>query len=824
MCIHKEIVFHPLPVTPPYFDEDKFKAGDETQIEIYKANKTPNQKKVLTYEQILKEESNYCRQVPMSGCFIDYDNKTDFEIMERIIIRAKLRCLILRTQRGGQFLFKLPSFYKKEMNGATNWFGIKFDTKASWINEKGKEIHVVQNMRVCGMERIGVASWDLDTPIPPDTINIDELDVLPYWLWGKGKDEKLFKDGKMGKIKDPDTGKELPAHIYKIDKSPFTNLMKMNEGERHNYIFSYCRTFALYNGFLLDDFKAIIHAIHDEFLVKLGTPMSDSDLLGDIDKGWEKYKTDLISDYHGSFDDIKRIWTFAQKTTSSTLNERQAAEYLFNKSEFDFYVTDKNADGTYNKLLHKYKDGNYEYRNNVPERKQKLREFSTQNFKKSFFVEVEEQIMQLCIENNKIITRSDTYVIVKNKILSCINLDVFDFSWLGKRPPTDVVLPWNWYPEEWVEEHKEDLGGLITQFIKELARDVTGKTNEIVEQWLWVVAGACMIPENRLEKIVILSGGGQNGKSLYTSLIKLCLGENMFNESKIFDNTSNDSFWEKDLDKGICCIVDDIPKTYNKNALTNIKGAITGTDPIYINEKFKPEKKLDVLPQIIACTNFEFELYDKSEGMKRRVLILPTEFHIDDSIKDEDLQYKLVLNTTDSKAITKYQMSNAVFTKKGKKVKNMYTGEKGVIDSLDHGSLCWFANKARYMYIKWKMKELKLEYTPKMKSLLKQAFDDSPKGQCEEFIDWYLKNTCGGTDASKFDLSLANGFYHKLYLIYKNEYCILKKLTPMEESIFNNNCGRVVRKFFTVKKKKNNKGISYPYIYFNKPAKPFKKK
>ena len=56
MCMHREIIFHPLPVTPPYFDKDKFKAGDETQIEIYKDNKSPNQKKKLTYEQILKKK------------------------------------------------------------------------------------------------------------------------------------------------------------------------------------------------------------------------------------------------------------------------------------------------------------------------------------------------------------------------------------------------------------------------------------------------------------------------------------------------------------------------------------------------------------------------------------------------------------------------------------------------------------------------------------------------------------------------------------------------------------------------------------------------
>lgn len=816
MCMHREIVFHPLSLTPTDFDESRFKAGDETQIKIYKNKKVPNQDIKLTYEQICAEKYNYARQVPMNGCFLDYDTKEDFETMKRIIVHARLRCLILETQRGGQFLFRLPSFYKKEITGATNWFGYKFDTKASWYSKKEKkEIHAVQNMRVCGMERKEYYSLKPDEEVEHDKINIDELDVLPYWLWGKLSDKDLHKGGKTG-------DKDKPTHDdYTLTDNPFTQLMKMGEGGRHNHIVERCSYFGLSNGFTVPEFKDLINAIHDQYLVKIGTPMPDSDLFGDLEERWDGYIGTLESS-GWVFDEKERIWKNVGKKKEEKIDERRSAEWLYN--QFDFYVTDKNADGTYNKLLHRNKDGNYEYRNNVPERKQKLKEYSDQNFKETFFKEVEAQLMQLCIENDKIIARNDRYVIAKNKVLSCITADSYDFSWLGARPPTDVVYSWNWRSKEWVEEHKEDLGGLITNFIKQLARDSMGVTDEIVEQWLWVIAGACMIPDNKLQRVVILSGGGQNGKSLYTSLIRLCLGEDMFNESKIFDNTSNDSFWGKNLDKGICCIVDDIPKTYNKNALTNIKGAITGTDTVEINEKFKPKRELAVLPQIIACTNFEFELYDTSEGMIRRLCILPTEFHIDDSIKDEDLQHKLVLNTVDLTEIAKYKMSADAFSAKGKKCMNMYTDEKGVLDSLDNGSLCWFANNARYMYMKWKMKELKLEYTPRMKSLLKQAFDDSPKGQCEEFLNWHLTNTCGGTDASKIDLSPANNFYHELYLIYKNKFCIAKKCEPMEESIFNNNLARVVRKSFTVKKKKNNKGIPLPYIYFNKPAKHTKKK
>ena len=66
--------------------------------------------------------------------------------------------------------------------------------------------------------------------------------------------------------------------------------------------------------------------------------------------------------------------------------------------------------------------------------------------------------MQMCATNNKIIARNDKYIIVKNKVLSCISPDAYDFTWIGTKPPTDVVLPWCWYSQEWVDEHEKDLG------------------------------------------------------------------------------------------------------------------------------------------------------------------------------------------------------------------------------------------------------------------------------------------------------------------------------------------------------------------------------
>ena len=712
-----EFEFCELPDTPSGFDEIKFKAGDPEQIKLYKDSKVPRRKKKLTYTEVTSEDKirNYARVVPEGCMFIDFDNPDEAEEMYDIITHSGLRCLILETTKGYHFLFRVPEFYKKEMTGATNWFGFRFDTKGPGA---------VQIIRVCGMTRDERCSWEISELVEPASIDTELLDVLPYWLWGKLKDTDLHKKGEPGESK------------YTLKDTPFTQLMIMKEGGRHNHIVEKCSMFGLSNGFEMDEFKSLITAIHDQYLVKLGTPMPDSDLFGDLEDRWEGYRATLESS-GWTYEEKERKWKKVKEKKSDKIDERRAAEYLF--KQYDFYGNNRKLDGTFEGLLYKEIGGPYEYNRDITVFREALKEHSDQNFKNEFFKEVEVQLMQMCATNNKVITRNDKYIIVKNKVLSCISPDAYDFSWIGSRPPTDVVLPWNWYSEDWVKEHEEDLGKHITWFIKQLARDTSGKTQPEVEQWLWVIAGASMVPANMLQKIVILSGGGQNGKSLYTSLIRLCLGADMFNESKIFDSSPHDGFWGEGLDKGILCVIDDLNRVYNRDAFSYIKGAITGTDSVTINEKFKAKKQLDILPQIIACTNFEFELYDKSEGMKRRVKILPTEYHIDDSVKDGDLQHKLVLNTMDPVKVAEYKMSEDAFNHKGVKVMNMYTGEKGVLDSLKDGSLAWFANKARYMYMKWIMKELIIKDSEGMKERMDIVFSGGFDAECVEFLEWYIK-------------------------------------------------------------------------------------
>lgn len=797
MSTYVDFTFCELPETPYRFDVDKFRTGDTDQMKLYKDAKAPRRKKTLTYEQVMDPDKapNYARVVPKGCMFIDFDDPDEAEAMKEIILHSGLRCLILETSKGYHFLFRTPEFYRVEMTKATNWFGYKFDTKATTDKHEA-----VQIMRACGMDREERCSWDMDGgAMSAESLNIEALDILPYWLWGKLKDIDLHKKGKPGESE------------YHLDDTPFTQLMKMSEGGRHDHIVSLCSYFGISNGFMMDEFKTLITMIHDKYLVKLGDPMSDLDLFGDLSKRWDDYEATLLSSGY-EFIEKDRFWKKVSKKKDDKIDERRAAEYLYN--QYDFYGRNPRLDGTFDGILYREKDGGYNYLSNLPKIRQKLKDYSDQNFKETYFKEVEVQLMQMCATNNKIIKRSQQYIIVKNKVLSCVLPDAYDFSWLGTRPPTDVVLPWNWYSREWVKEHEEDLGGIITKFIKQLARNSSGVSDPIVEQWLYIVAGAAMVPGNRLEKIVVLSGGGRNGKSLYTSLIRLCLGEDMFNTSKIFDSSPQDSFWGAGLDHGILCVVDDLPQHYNRDAFSYIKGAITKTDTVVINEKFKPKKELRTLPSIIACTNFEFELYDKSEGMRRRVLILPTEYEVPIELRDLDLQFKLVLNTTDIREIAEYRMQdNTVGNDEGVLVKDMMTKEKGVLDSLHDGSLAWFANKCRYDYFDWILGEIKLESSDGMKEKLAGTFSGGFDAEIQEFLEWYITEHGRGIWTKELYLT---------YLDWHNEMATGE--TSMKEKAFSMKLGKAVRNCVdkgykvAMRKRLNDKRMSLNYLFVGDEA------
>lgn len=796
--------FCSLPATPWNFNKEKFLAGDEKQARLYKDSKIPNRNKSLSYGEIKKEEINYARVVPKGCCFIDFDNSHEFKRMKEIVIKSKLKCLILETQHGGHFLFKKPDFYKKEMTGATNWFGYKFDTKGAGA---------VQILRVCGMKRKEIYSFD-SKEVNLDELDVNKLDILPYWLWGKLNNKELHKKGKPGKSE------------YTLTNTPFTQLMVMEEGGRHTHIFSKCRMFALTNGFSIEEYKSIIQIIHDIFLTKIGSAMSTSELFSDLEQCWNDDKENM--EINGwSYDEKERKWKKATYKKDAEASAQEVCEFLYNK--YNFYVTGCNYDTSEGgQLCYITDDSRISFDLNIMW-KETREVFYQKKFTTQFNKEVKEQLIQRCNEDKKYFNRSNKYYICKNGIASCISDDIYNFDYFKEKnlTPTDLIYNWDLHDRKWVEEHKNDLGKIISKFIQDLSRDSTGTPQPEVEQWLYVIAGASMCAGNSLGKIVILSGGGQNGKSIFLGIIKMLLGQNFYNESNIFGSSPTQKYWGDGLDKGICCIVDELPQNYNKEAFSYIKGGVSRTSSVEINPKYGKKKLIETLPQILCATNHKFELFDKSIGMRRRVVILPCCYKVSDKEKDDLLLYRIVMNLDKNKKsneqIIEYRNNEATpnagiaIEESGIRIR-----EQCVLDSLENGSLCWFANKCRYMYIDYIAKRLKLSNSEEMENLFTEAFGDNRKGQCKKFINWYLANKCG-TDTSR-DLSKANCPFNQLYGIYK-EYCKTVKIKPMENEKFKNNCSRAIKELgYTIKKKRRYRENPITFALFDKTVSPFKKK
>lgn len=800
-----EFVFCELPETPREFDIKKFKEKDPEQIELYDRSKAPRRKRLLKFEDIEKDNGpNYAREVPDDCVFIDFDKVDEAAEMYDIIVRSKLRCLILETVKGYHFLFRKPDFYKKELTKATNWFGYKFDCKGQMPGKKNP----VQIMRVCGMDREERMSWELSKPIVAPALNIETLDVLPYWLWGKLKDSELHKGGKTG-----DRSKE-DAVTHTLKDNPFTQLIKMEEGSRHNHIVERCSYFALSNGFELDEFKDLIQAIHDQYLVKIGTAMSDSDLFGDLPKRWEDYKDRLLISEGWEYDEKERKWEKVREKKMGKISYQKACEFLYNK--YDFYVMGCNYDiGEGGQLCYITSDLRISFDLNAMWKE--LREtFFEKDFDTRFYEEVKKQLIQRCNGDKKYFRRSSKYYVCKNGIASCISDDIYDFDYLKKKnlPPTDLIYDWNVHDRTWVKEHEEDLGKNITNFIRELSRDSAGVPQLEVEQWLYVITGASITPANSLGKIVVLSGGGQNGKSIYLGINKMLLSSNFYNESNIFGSSPTTKYWGDGLDKGISCIIDELPQNYNKEAFSYIKGGVSRTASVEINPKYGKKKLIEILPQIICATNHKFELFDKSFGMRRRVAILPCCYKVSNEEKDKLLLYKIVMNLKNNKEsdekVTKYRMNeeteNAgiVIEESG-----IHIREQCVIESLENGSLCWFVNKCRYMYIDYILGKLPLSNSEEMENLFDETFGDDRRGQIKQLINCHIVNKCG-TDKTR-DLSLANCYIKELFDEHKQN-CKIEKIEAMEEKSFSTICGKALKELgYTTKRKK--KGT---FVYFDK--------
>jgi putative DNA primase/helicase len=170
------------------------------------------------------------------------------------------------------------------------------------------------------------------------------------------------------------------------------------------------------------------------------------------------------------------------------------------------------------------------------------------------------------------------------------------------------------------------------QFLDEVAPDPE------IQRMLQQMMGLFLVPDTDFHSFWILVGPGANGKSKVCEVLSALLGE------ENVSNVSLDQMSEKHTSITMLGKLANIASEIETDEIRTgerIIKAITGGDPITLNEKFKSpfEAKLDVR-LLFACNELPV-FKDRSKAIKRRLVVIPMTQEIPLSKRDPRLFDKL---------------------------------------------------------------------------------------------------------------------------------------------------------------------------------------
>lgn len=142
-------------------------------------------KNTYTYEEVTSDnwKFDYGRLVQTGYVFFDFDEQPYIDKIIEIIKNSKLKCKMLKTTKGVQFLFKTNRNDITNNTKQYNWLGLKCDVKGVGLNEDGKECY--QAIKVNGEIREETA---LDHDIND---GLEVLDYAPIWLYQAPKNMQM---------------------------------------------------------------------------------------------------------------------------------------------------------------------------------------------------------------------------------------------------------------------------------------------------------------------------------------------------------------------------------------------------------------------------------------------------------------------------------------------------------------------------------------------------------------------------------------------------------------------------------------------------------
>jgi putative DNA primase/helicase len=303
-----------------------------------------------------------------------------------------------------------------------------------------------------------------------------------------------------------------------------------------------------------------------------------------------------------------------------------------NYDMFSKYLITKNTIVTIDKTLYRYSQGSYTLLDDD---------------------EMEFIIMD-SLENSKISHRKEIVrYIQKNapKKVQCtsryilFNNGIYDIATKNMLPLDNTHVFLNKIPHNY--NPKAEINKDIDNFFEDISCN-----NAEIKTLLIQVIGYCMYRSNKLGKFFILQGGGGNGKSTLFKLMQYVLGADNVSELSMEDLSGK--YGVGAIRNKLVNLGDDIEDKFIEK-VANVKKLATG-ETISTEEKFKNKQYFKYYGVLVFTANTVPRMSDKSDGLKRRLVIIPLEADFKNTVKaDPNILEKLC-----TEDVAEYIISQAV--------------------------------------------------------------------------------------------------------------------------------------------------------------------
>lgn len=193
-----------------------------------------------------------------------------------------------------------------------------------------------------------------------------------------------------------------------------------------------------------------------------------------------------------------------------------------------------------------------------------------------------------------------------------LDLVTGELSEPNKEEKNTIAIPWNYNPDPM---HSP----AIDEFMAHISANKDGSVNMMKQQFLYQIAGYCLLKKNYFSKFFIFRGEGQTGKSTFQDIVVKMLGET--NRARVGIDKMDADYYLATLLSKLVNIDDD---TVDGKVLENtgrFKSLVSGNE-ITVRQIFREPVTFTPYATCMFSCNKLPRIMDKTSGLYRRLVII----------------------------------------------------------------------------------------------------------------------------------------------------------------------------------------------------------